>query len=206
MRDAASRGQWTVAIGVFTPVLFVLSFLLQELRPGFDPLSQFVSELSIGRFGWLQMVTFFVTGAGFLAYGGLVAWRPLGSRARPILYIVMGISLAMSGVFTTDPSAMFDQTSTPGVIHGLLGAVVFTMFPVICFVYYRTLRTDGRRWVALLTLATGILLVVGIAALKVSELSTGPLFEVKGLIQRVILVLFMGWSAATAAITAKKAA
>lgn len=200
MKSEAVRNRVTRVVGILAPSLFVASFLLQGMRRGYDPRLQFVSELSIGQFGWLQMTTFFVAGAGFLVFGFLLARRRGESRMGPTFFIVLGISLAASGVFTTDPSAMFDQTSTAGVIHGLLGAVVFTLFPVICFVYCRELRKVGQLRAAVLTFVTGILLVVGIAVLKASELSTGPLFEVKGLIQRVILVLFMAWSAAFAVI------
>jgi uncharacterized membrane protein YhaH (DUF805 family) len=98
----------------------------------------------------------------------------------------------------TDPSVLFDQKTSHGIIHGLLGAVVFAFFPVTCFVFVRRLRATGLRLAARLTVLTAILLIVGIVVLKYSELPDGVLFEWRGLVQRAILVLFMSWTAAIA--------
>lgn len=93
---------------------------------------------------------------------------------------------------------MFVQKSFEGIVHGLLGAVVFVSFPVVCFLSVRDLRGRGHQRAATLTVITGALLIVGIVVLKFSELPEGPLFDVKGLVQRLVLVLFMTWSAAFA--------
>jgi hypothetical protein len=93
--------------------LFVASFLLQDAQ-GVRP-RQFVSELSIGQFGWLQMATFFVAGAGFLAFGFLQASGRV--RMGPTLLHRHGHLPRRVSVFTTDPSTMFDQSGPPIVIH-----------------------------------------------------------------------------------------
>ena len=119
-----------------------------------------------------------------------------------MLIQIIGLSLVASGPFRTDPSAMFNQTTTHGIIHGLFGAVVFVLAPAGCFVFYRRFRSDPA-WHPLAgwTLAAGIVLTLGIGLLKVSQLSQTELFEWKGLIQRVILVTFMVWMFAFAART-----
>lgn len=88
---------------------------------------------------------------------------------------------------------MFDQVSVHGIIHGIFGAVVFSLAPVTCFVFHRRMRTDpALQALAPWTLAAGILLVVGIVLLKVSQLP-GGLFPYKGLVQRAVLLVFMTW-------------
>jgi hypothetical protein len=80
-----------------------------------------------------------------------------------------------------------------GVVHGILGAVVFSCMPVSCFLAAVRLGSagHGRLWWS--TMVVGVVLVALLAVLKASELSTGPLFEGKGLIQRALLTLYLGW-------------
>jgi hypothetical protein len=160
-------------------------------------MGMFISELSLGPYGWVQILNFLLTGALVLVFGrGLAAHFSTGaaSRAGPVLVQGMGVSLVVSGVFATDPSAMFDQASAHGVVHGLVGAVFFTLAPVGCFVFYRRFRSD-RAWRPLAgwTLSAGVILCLGIVALKISQQPASGLFEWKGLVQRVILVTIMAW-------------
>jgi hypothetical protein len=121
------------------------------------------------------------------------------SRAGPVFVQSIGASLIASGPFTTDPSSMFDQSTAHGIVHGIFGAVVFTLAPLSCFVFYRRFRSDPAwRPLAGWTLATGLLLTLGIPLLKISQLPGSGLFEWKGLVQRVILVAFMAWVFAVA--------
>jgi len=189
--------------GMAGAVLFVSVFTVYGwLCPGYSPTRMFVSELSLGPNGWVQMLNFVLTGALVVAFGrGLAAHftTGAGSRAGPLLVQCMGVSLMMSGLFATDPSAMFDQASAHGVVHGIFGAIFFTLAPVSCFVFYVLFRSD-RAWrrMAGWTLAAGVVLALGIGLLKFSQQPGNGLFEWKGLVQRVILVTFMAWIFAVA--------
>jgi small-conductance mechanosensitive channel len=183
---------------VVGPALFVLIFTVDgALRPGYDPASMFVSELSIGPGGWLQQVNFVVTGVmiGVFATGVARSWRSgRAAKAVPLVLAVLGIGLAASGFFTTDHAVMFTQQSAHGRIHGLLGAVVFLAMPTCCFLVAARSPRDARprRWRSS-TLAVAIGLVVLMVLLKVSEVPTLALFAWKGLVQRIFLVLFLAW-------------
>ena len=184
-------------------VLFVSVFTVYGwLCPGYSPTRMFVSELSLGPYGWVQMLNFVLTGALLVVFGrGLATQFSTGaaSRAGPVLVQCMGVSLVVSGLFTTDPSSMFDQASTHGVVHGIFGAIFFTLAPVSCFVFYRRFRSDQAwRPVAGWTLAAGVVLALGIGLLKFSQQPESGLFEWKGLVQRVILVTIMAWIFAVA--------
>jgi hypothetical protein len=162
----------------------------------------FVSELSLGPYGWVQMLNFLLTGALVVVFGrGLAAHFSAGaaSRTGPVLVQCMGVSLVVSGLFATDPSAMFDQASAHGVVHGIFGAIFFTLAPVSCFVFYRRFRSD-RAWRPLAgwSLAAGVVLTLGIGLLKFSQQPGSALFDWKGLVQRVILVAIMAWIFAVA--------
>lgn len=190
--------------GMTAAALFVAVFTVCGwLRPGYSALSMFVSELSLGPHGWIQILSFLVTGALILVFGrGVAVQFKIGaaSRAGPILVRIIGVRLLVSGPFTTDPSAMFDQVSWHGMVHGVSGALVFSSAPVTCFVFYRRFRADPAwRPLAGWTLSAGIVLVLGVAALRLSQQAGTGLFELKGLIQRFVLITFMTWLFAFAA-------
>ena len=190
--------------GMAAPILFVSVFTAEgALRPGYHPVSMFVSELSLGPRGWVQIGSFVVTGLLVVLFASGVAARFIGGRAAsagPAVLKIIGFSLMASGPFVTDPSALFDQTSLHGLVHGIFGALVFSLAPVSCFVYFGRFRRDPA-WKSLApwTLLIGALLVLGIVMLKLSQLPHGALYPWKGWIQRVILCLFMGWLFAFAA-------
>jgi hypothetical protein len=199
-RAAAGRRRVELAAvaGMLGAVLFVSVFtVLGSLDPAYSSTRMFVSELSLGPHSWVQILNFVLTGTLVLAFGrGLAAHFSAGaaSRAGPALVQGIGVSLIASGPFTTDPSAMFDQTSTHGVVHGIFGALVFTFAPLSCFVFYRRFRSDPVwRPLAGWTLAAGVVLTLGIGLLKISQQPGSGLFEWKGLVQRVILITFMTW-------------
>lgn len=206
-RDAATtrrRVRQTAASGMTAAVLFVAVFSIDGWhRAGYDPQSMFISELSLGAHGWVQIVNFLVTGALVVAFGrgmSLYVTRGPVSKAGPVLVQIIGISLMASGPFTTDPSALFTQVSVHGIIHGLFGAVVFSVAPISCFVFYRRFRSDPT-WRAFSgwTLAFGVALVVVLVVLKISQLPANGLFTWKGLVQRAFLITFFAWLFALAA-------
>ena len=178
--------------------LFIVVFLVEGwLRPGYSPISMFVSELSLGSRGWVQITSFVVTGALIVVFGRGLAVALHGGAAAvagPLLLTLIGVALMASGPFLTDPSTVFNQHSVHGIIHGLFGAVVFSLAPASCLVLYRRFRRDPAwRGLATWTLVVGVTLIVEVVLLKVAEQPTSALFAWKGLVQRVILISFFGW-------------
>lgn len=188
----------TALLGMSAAVFFVTIFTIEGwLRPGYHPLSMFVSELSLGSRGWVQIVNFLVTGVLIFSFGhGIKKYFQTGvaTKVGPLLLQIIGFSLMVSAFFPSDPSAMFNQHSFYGIIHGIFGAIVFLCMPIVCFIFFRRFRNDIE-WKALAwwTLCAGIVMVVGIGFLKVSQFPESSLFLWKGLIQRVILITFMAW-------------
>ncbi|HUD44780.1 MAG TPA: DUF998 domain-containing protein [Patescibacteria group bacterium] len=184
--------------GIIAPVVFITLFTIEGwLRLGYSPMNMFVSELSLGSWGWVQIVNFLITGSLIFIFGrGVAKQFPTGKAAKVgSTYLqIIGLSLIASGPFVTDPSVMFNQTSIHGIIHGIFGAVVFLLMPVTCFVFFRSFQRDPLwRVFAWWTLAIGVLLVIGIGFLKVSQFPQSSLFEWKGLIQRIIIISYLAW-------------
>lgn len=200
MKGAADgkRIHRAAAAGLLAPVVFVTTFaVLGWLRPAYRPNSMFVSELSIGPLGWLQIVNFIVTGA-LIFFFARELQLPFADRKRTrvvsVLLQIMGLCLIGSGPFITDPASLFNQHTVHGLIHGIFGAAVFSLAPVICFFVYRLFPRSARwRAWAVWTLLVCCLLVVTIGFLKTSQFPRSELYAWKGLIQRVFLVAFMAW-------------
>jgi hypothetical protein len=71
-----SSGQRQLAgwAGIIAPALFVTVFMIEGwIRPGYEPLNTFVSALSLGPRGWIQIANFISFGALFLAFTRAVA-------------------------------------------------------------------------------------------------------------------------------------
>jgi len=193
-------GAWAGMIG---SALFVLVFTIEGiLRPGYDARSMFVSELSLGPRGWIQIINFLVTGVLFLLFAWGVAaefHQGKASKAGPIILAIIGICLFFSGPFVMDPaSTPRSEWSGHGIVHQLLGAVVFTLAPISTFVFLRRFRADPK-WQPLQwwTLAVGIITVTAVVLLRVGPVqppaAPNAFNAWSGLIQRALLVPFMAW-------------
>ena len=186
-------------VGMVGPVLFTLSFTINGLlRADYNPAQRYVSELSIGPQGWVQIVSFLVLGVSIMLFSfGVKAAFPTGksSRAAPVLFMIIGISYFLSGPLVTDPQAMFDNQQTlHGIIHGILGALVFSLSAACCFVLWRRFRVE-EEWKSLsaFSFAAGVAMTVLIVLMKIGQLQSGLFHDWAGLVQRCCLVIFYVW-------------
>ena len=197
-------GQRQLAIwaGIIAPPLFVATFLLEGwLRPGYEPLSTFVSALSLGPRGWIQITNFIVFGALLLAFTRAVAaefQRGKASRGGLILLTIIAVCYLLSGPFVMDPAnTPREQMTLHGTLHGIFGAIVFLLMPISCFVFLRRFREDPK-WQFLQgwTLVLGTISAAGMILLTVATKlpDTQNVFSAwLGLIQRTAIVPFMIW-------------
>lgn len=89
--------------GIAAPIIFVGSAIGQALaRPGYSAVTQMVSELAAYPGGWIQNLSFVVTGALMAAFGyGLhrgVKPGP-GGVIGPALIVLSGLGLIVAGAF-----------------------------------------------------------------------------------------------------------
>ncbi len=188
--------------GIIAPVLFVGVFTLEGwLRPGYDAFSTYVSALSLGSRGWIQIANFITLGVlMFLFTIAVAAEFPSGkaSRGGPILLAIMSILFIVSGPFVMDPmGTRLDQVTVHGTIHGLAGGIIFILMPISCFVFLRRFRVDPdwqpfQGW----TLVLGIVIAAAVILLTITSKSPNLQNTVQdwlGLIQRMIIIPFMLW-------------
>ena len=203
---ATAKRDSTVAAwaGIIGPILFVATFTIEGwLRPGYDPRSMYVSALSLGPRGWIQIGNFIVFGALFLVFArGVAAEFREGKASRfgPILLMIIGVSFFASGPFVMDPVTVpLDQMSWHGKLHmNLFGALVFSLSPVSCFVFLRRFRED-QKWRPLMwwTLAAGVIttsaVVVMAAGPTHAPAAPNSFNEWIGLVQRTFIVTYLIW-------------
>src|SRR2546423_3589075 len=157
--------------GAIAGPLFILIVLIQDYaRPGFDPRLQPLSLLSLGDWGWVQIVNFVLAGVLNLLYAvGL--WRRLHpGRAGtwgPLLIGAYGLGLISVGVFRTDPVQGFPPgaiastgPSWHGVIHALGGLFVFIVLAAAFGVFTRFFFESKERWWAFYCLASAVLILL----------------------------------------------
>jgi len=185
--------------GMVGSTLFVLIFTLEGwYRPGYKPLEMFVSELSLGSRGWIQILNFIIFGTLlFVLSWGVMAEFPNGnaSRGGPLILGTLAICYFLLGPFVMDP--FYPPFTFHGKLHGILGWIVFTLMPISCFMYLRRFREDPN-WQFLKwgTLGLGLLSALGVILLAIAVKSADirNLFNHQlGLIQRTIIVPFMLW-------------
>ena len=188
--------------GMIGSALFVTVFTLEGwLRPGYDPRSTFISELSIGPRGWVQILNFIILGMLFLVFAWGVAdefREGKASKAGPILLAIIGFSFLVSGPLVTDVAATpRDQMSLHGILHGIFGALVFSLSPISCFVFWRRFRQDPN-WQPLKgwTLTAGIITTAAVILLSAStktQVIPNIFTPWNGLIQRMVIIPYLIW-------------
>lgn len=193
--------------GLAVPVVFVGVILAEgALRPGYEPLHRFGSELALGDRGWVMISNFVI--AGVLVLGWSIGLRRVldGGRAAtaaPILAALFGLSFVAGGVFVTDPSPGNPEgmpVPPEPTVHGFLhdaNPVPFylSLIALIAVMAYRfAAEPGGRAWVwfsigtALAVPATFVLA----AANYDMDTGTG---EFHGLWQRINLTIGLTWIA-----------
>ena len=192
----------TAWAGMLAPVLFVAVFTIEGFRrPGYNPMTMFVSALSLGGRGWIQMVNFLVFGALLFVFTRGLKMQiqdAKGSKAGMVLLTIIAICYFISGPFVMDPAGTPQNlASLQGTVHGLAGAIVFLLMPASCFVYLRRFHSDPKwRPMYWWTLVLGIISAVGMIMLTVATKFPSIQNEFSdwlGLIQRIGIVPFMLW-------------
>jgi len=163
--------------GVIVGPVYVLSVAIQAVtRAGFDPLRHEASLLANGDRGWIQILTFVLTGAMTIAAAvGIRRALDTGRTANwaAVLLAGYGAGLVGAGVFRADPSMGFPPgapagrapVSWHGMLHVLCASIGFACLIAACFVVAARFSRDGQRDWAWYSRLTGALFAGGFAAI-----------------------------------------
>src|SRR5258708_6971943 len=157
--------------GAIAGPLFIFTVLIEDYtRPGFDPRLDPLSLLSLGDWGWVQIVNFALAGVLNLLYAvGL--WRRLhpGRAETGGRFLLGAYGLVFLGViiFRPAPANGFPpgvpaatHPSWHGAIHALGGLFVFLMLSAALAVFVRLFLTWKERWWAFYCLASAVLILL----------------------------------------------
>ena len=158
------------SMAIIGQIALLASALLLPAVSEFRLLRDTMSELVLGRFGWVQTLAFVAAGVGTLALA--FALRQLtagtwGSRVGSLLVGLYGVGAVLVAIFPTDrvdhPDDVWTQ-STTGMIHVTVATVSFVCMIIAMFVLFRTFRLDARwspltPWIILLPCAAFSLLL-----------------------------------------------
>src|SRR5258706_14605056 len=168
-----NRRQLSAWAGMVGATLFVLIFTLEGwYRPGYKPLEMYVSALSLGSRGWIQILNFIVFGVLLFGFSrGVAAEFPNGkaSLGGLIILTIIAICYLLSGPFVMDPAnTPRSQMTFHGTMHGIFGAFVFSLMPVSCFVFLRRFRIDPKwQFLQWWTLVLGTICAFGVILLTI---------------------------------------
>lgn len=132
---------WVAGLGAGWFVVAVV--LLHALKSAdYDFSAQTVSELAVGRYGFLMTSAFVTFGIGELALAvGL--WRAAGARFAPILQVIGGIIDLTSAIFEAD--LLGAPGTTHGAIHDGAGAIG-ALLVIPTFLAYAWAFRRSARW------------------------------------------------------------
>lgn len=123
------------------PLIVIALHIVQ--RGHYHPLSQAVSELALGRAGWLMWIAFCGAGTGLICLGILHRRLVERSRTAPVLLATAGILAYVSAVFHADPENA-TTTSLHDEIHQTASLIAFVMIIIAMFVSSRRFHQDPR--------------------------------------------------------------
>src|SRR5690242_9369026 len=170
-------------IAVF-PLLVVALHLVQA--GGYHPVSQAVSELALGRGGWLMAVAFCSLGTGPLLLA--LPLRRLDPRPRVAvrLIIASGLLSFVSAFVHADGSG---PATTHGQIHQLVGVLTFILMISGMFALVGSFRRNAE-WQPLAT-PTRVWAIAAVVAFVLIPIGGADHF---GLAQRVFLAVILSWA------------
>ncbi|TDC79303.1 DUF998 domain-containing protein [Actinomadura sp. 7K507] len=205
-RDRTTRA---LLAGGFGPALFAAVLLIESmLRPDYDALHHFGSELANGDRGWVMITNFAVSGALTLCFAaGLRRALPpgRGAVAGPALVALFGLGLIVAGVFVADPKPGYPpgtgsvEPTAAGVAHdGNLIPTWISMTAAMGVIAYRLAAEPGRRpwmWYTVVT-AVASLTTLMIAVQLYDDVSGTGTYH--GLWQRISITIGFTWFGALA--------
>jgi len=198
--------------GTLGPVQFFLVLLVEgAVRPGYRPLRDTISELSLGPRGWIQTANFLVFGLLFIVFARGVKASVNDSRATRLgatLLSTIGVGVLGCGLFRAEPWPPSSMSPT-GVLHLACAIIlVFGFLPVATGVMAHAFAADARwrslgratRLTSFLTLA---LLVGGLALMNPPGQPPRIGNVYAGLLQRIDVAVFLAWQIGVARRIAK---
>lgn len=125
VRDVSTRSLALAALGAISafPVLVVLLNLIQHDR--YNAAGEAMSNLALGRAGWIMTVAFCSLAVGSLLLAATIRRSVQGAVVAPLLLTIVGLLTFVSAAFQTDPDGA--PATLHGQIHMAAGITTFVV-------------------------------------------------------------------------------
>jgi hypothetical membrane protein len=177
------------AVAVFPVTVVVLNVV--QLADGYDAGRQAISELALGRGGWLMALAFTALAAGTFLLAVLLR-RTGGGVVAPLLLTLAAPLSLVSAVFRTDPVGA--AVTTHGEVHQAAGIATFVLMLAAMAVTSLRLRREPP-WRGVVV-PTFVLVLTGLVGFFLVPALGDARF---GLAQRVLVGSFVTWMLVAAA-------
>lgn len=180
-------------LAIVGQIIILASAWLLPIVSEYSLIGDNISELVLGRYGFVQTAAFLVAGIGTLGLAFAIrqltegAW---GSLTGSLLVAVYGAGAILVAIFPTDPinsPADVWSQSTTGTIHSFVALVSFVCAVVGMFVLTHWTFMRAARWRSLLPWLA--LLPAGAFSLFIGQ-TQGPHV---GLLQRMLVTIISAW-------------
>ncbi len=176
-------------------VLFWLSlFITQSLKPEYNPVSQSISDLAIGPYGWLQTLNFLFAALAAASVGfGIYCGRQIIRFRKTVLLLFLAVAFGeiISAIFQVD----LDKThlTVSAFIHQAGAMVTAVAIPLAALFMLPGLKADPRwKGLANFTLTVAIsMLALDIA--REALLFTDWIDPWFGLYEKTLLAIALVW-------------
>lgn len=183
--------------GIAGPLTFAVTVVIVSfMRPGYNHLNQFMSELGEagGHYAWVMNYFGFMVSAGLilvfvLAFPTRLPRTTLSSIAAALL-VIFAASMFMAGVYSCDVGCPPTDRSIDQKLHDVFSILAFPAFTAGVFMWGLSLiRTARWRGFGIYSLATAVLSLVLLMLMVQSEATR----EGTGMYQRLYLGVLFLW-------------
>jgi hypothetical membrane protein len=177
-----------VAATLVYPLVVVVLQVVQQ--PGYSPMREAISELALGRSGWLMAVAFCSLALGMALLARLI-WTLTGDRIATLL---LGLAAAFTvlSAFVHADGEKVHRTTAHGAVHQVVGVLTFVATIVAMFLVARPLSIQPA-WRRLGRI-TRVAAFVGVPAFLLVPVLGNSHF---GLAQRALVGVLVAWVAFT---------
>lgn len=182
--------------GLAGPLLFILAVILSAaLRPGYDHVSQLISELGETGGSTAQLMTylgFYPTGILILLFSVscfAAIRRNLLSLAGAVLVAFASLAIILAGIFPCDVGCAMEDPSTDQILHTAAAMGAFLAMIVASILWSLRFRTlDHWRGLWIYSLVTGMVAFVLLVAFVMLSES-----QIAGLVQKLLVLVLFIW-------------
>ena len=190
----ANAARISITAGVFFALLLGSLHLLE---PEFDPTWRFISEYSLGKFGWMMSLAF-VSIAISLASIGVAIFsrvRNIVGYIGLVILVLAVVGLLLAAFFTTDPIFTKQENMTPsGQMHVLGASLDYSPLAFLLLSFSLARHMDWasvKKWL-FFTAILSIALTIGFIFTIPMDGVFGP-GVYTGLVGRFLMLSYLGW-------------